>query len=97
MVDQRNPHALSTGVIDLIEGDTAVVLVGIELEPWHFPLGTIPDGASEGSVLELRRRDWTLDVICLDPIGELRKGRPFAERVRRAERKERFLAHSVGG
>ena len=90
MPEHRSDQNVPTGVIDLIEGDTAVVLVGVELEPWHFPMGTIPDGASEGSVLELRRRDRTFDVVSLDPVAEIVKGRPFPERLRRARRKERF-------
>jgi|SRR5438045_5126390 hypothetical protein len=78
------------GVIDHIDGDVAVVLVGDDQEPWHFPIGVIPLEATEGSVLLLRRRARTLDVVALDPAGEVMKRRPFDERVRRARRKERF-------
>jgi hypothetical protein len=41
-------------------------------------------------VLLLRRRARTLDVVALDPDGEVMKRRPFDERLRRARRKERF-------
>ena len=73
-----------------IDGDVALVLVGHDQEPWHFPMGVIPREATEGSVLLLRRRARTLDVVALDPDGEVMKRRPFDERLRRARRKERF-------
>ncbi|MGZ7087650.1 MAG: DUF3006 family protein [Ilumatobacteraceae bacterium] len=78
------------GVIDSIDGDVAVVLVGHDQEAWHFPLAVIPREATEGTVLLLRRRARTLEVMAIDPEGEVMKRRPFDERLRRARRKERF-------
>jgi hypothetical protein len=64
--------------------------VGHDQEPWHFPVALLPEQATEGSVLVLRRRARTIDVIAIDPASESSKHRPFDERVRRARRKERF-------
>jgi hypothetical protein len=89
-------QARPVGIIDTIDGDVAVVLIGHEQEAWHFPVAVLPEQATEGSVLLLRRRARTFDVIAVDPAGELSKHRPFDERVRRARRKERFnrvIAH----
>jgi hypothetical protein len=89
-------QARPVGIIDTIDGDVAVVLIGHEQEAWHFPVAVLPEQATEGSVLLLRRRARTFDVIAVDPAGELTKHLPFDERVRRARRKERFnrvLAH----
>ena len=83
-------HPRPMGVIDTIDGGVAVVLVGQDQELWHFPVGVIPHEATEGSVLLLRRRARTLEVVALDPAGEVTKHRPFDERLRRARRKERF-------
>lgn len=90
MADLPLNHPRAVGVIDTIEGDVAVVLVGHDQEPWHFPMDVIPHDATEGSVLLLRRRARTLDVVAIDPDGEVMKRRPFDERLRRARRKERF-------
>ena len=96
MSDLHVKHPRPVGVIDTIDGDVAVVLVGHEQEAWHFPVALLPEQATEGSVLLLRKRARTLDVIALDPVGEATKRRPFDERVRRARRRERFnrvIAH----
>lgn len=96
MSDLHVKHPRPVGVIDTIDGDVAVVLVGHEQEAWHFPVALLPEEATEGSVLLLRKRARTLDVIALDPAGEASKRRPFDERVRRARRRERFnrvIAH----
>jgi hypothetical protein len=90
MADLPVNHPRPVGVIDTIDGDVAVVLVGNDQEPWHFPIDVIPHEATEGSVLLLRRRARTLDVVAVDPEGEVMKRRPFDERLRRARRKERF-------
>ena len=90
MAEMHFKHARPVGVIDTIDGDMAVVLVGHDQEPWHFPVALLPDQATEGSVLLLRRRARTFDVIALDPAGEAAKHRPFDDRVRRARRRERF-------
>ena len=83
-------HPRPVGVIDTIDGDVAVVLVGPDQEQWHFPLAVIPREATEGTVLLLRRRARTLEVVAIDPAGEVMKRRPFDERLRRARRRERF-------
>ena len=90
MADLHLKHPRPLGVIDTIDGDVAVVLVGHEQEAWHFPVAVLPEQATEGSVLLLRRRARTFDVIAIDPSAESSKHRPFDERVRRARRKERF-------
>ena len=46
--------------------------------------------APDEKVVLLRRRARTLDVVAVDPDGEVMKCRPFDERLRRARRKERF-------
>jgi hypothetical protein len=90
MAELHLKHPRPVGIIDTIDGDVATVLVGHDQEAWHFPVAVLPEQATEGSVLLLRRRARTIDVIALDPAGELAKRRPFDERVRRARRRERF-------
>jgi hypothetical protein len=38
MADLHFKHVRPVGVIDTIDGDLALVLVGQEQEPWHFPV-----------------------------------------------------------
>ena len=90
MADLHVNHPRPVGVIDTITDGVAVVLVGPDQEPWHFPIDLIPREATEGSVLLLRRRARTFEIVALDPDGEVMKRRPFDERLRRARRKERF-------
>ena len=90
MADLPVNHPRPVGVIDTITDGVAVVLVGHDQEPWHFPIDLIPQEATEGSVLLLRRRARTFEIVALDPAGEVMKRRPFDERLRRARRKERF-------
>ena len=70
-----------------------LVLVGESCEEWFFPRSVLPALATEGSVLVLRAGEEGLEVVALDPAAEILKRRPFDERLRRAERKER----QVGG
>ncbi len=51
----ENPHRVTVrGVIDRIEGDIAVVLVGDDEALLDFPLWHMPASAAEGMVVEIQ-------------------------------------------
>ncbi len=72
------------GIVESIDNDIALVLVGDEREPWDFPMQIMPKGAGPDSVLILEPRDGSLDIIELDLPTELLKRRTFEDRLRRA-------------
>lgn len=72
------------GIVESIDQDIAVVLVGEEREPWDFPMQIMPKGAGPDSVLILEPRDGSLDIVELDLATELLKRRTFEDRLRRA-------------
>ena len=88
---RNQPRAFTRGLVERFDGEIVLVLVGERCEEWYFPRAVLPERASEGSVLVLRAGDTGLEVVALDPAGEIMKRRPFDERLRRAERKERQI------
>lgn len=70
-------------VIDRLEGDLAVVLVGEEETEDHLPVGSLPDGAAEGSWLWVERDQGSLVVIGLDSEGGHAQQRRIEERMAR--------------
>ena len=90
---RNQPKLFTHGLVERFEGEVVLVLVGDSCEEWFFPRSVLPPRASEGSVLVLRAGEAGLEVVALDPAAEILKRRPFDERLRRAERKER----QVGG
>jgi len=71
-------------IVESINNEIAVVLVGEAREPWNFPMQIMPKGAGPDSVLILEPRDGSLDIIELDLATEMLKRRTFEDRLRRA-------------
>ena len=86
---------LVRGVIDTIESQIAVVLVGDDKEPWDFPLSIVPHGASTDTVLILERTPTSLRIVDVDVAHEFRRTHPFDARVQRASRKHRELRQAT--
>ncbi|MGI6538242.1 MAG: DUF3006 domain-containing protein [Caldicoprobacterales bacterium] len=67
-------------VIDRIENNIAVVLLGDEEIPVNIPLALLPEGAKEGSFL-------TVDFK-LDPEGEARQRKKISNLLERLSNKK---------
>lgn len=57
----------TTGIIDRIEGDVAIVLVGESEDEMTIPVADLPQGAKEGSWLRLELEAGRIE---LDPQAE---------------------------
>lgn len=77
-------------VVDRIEGDLAVLLVGDREEEHHVPAARLPDGAGEGTWL-LVSTAGELRVLGLDPDGEAAQRDRVADRLEQLRgRRRRF-------
>ena len=88
---RNQPKLFTHGLVERFDGEIVLVLVGEACEEWFFPRSVVPEQATEGSVLVLRSSEAGLEVVALDPAAEILKRRPFDERLRHAERKERLV------
>ncbi len=82
---------MDRAVIDrIVDGDTAVLLVGPTEDPLHVPMEALPEGASEGDwlVLDLARLIVGVDRELTDARAADLEGR--LERIRRERGGGRF-------
>jgi hypothetical protein len=80
-------------VIDRFEEDLAVILVGEEEEQFTLPREALPEGAQEGSWLQIERREETIVVLSLDEDETERVRSRIAEKMARLRRGDHRSVH----
>ncbi len=81
MSSDRESDDVQRAVIDRITGEWAVLLVGDKEQERRVRASELPDGAEEGSIVEVRSTGLKLEVIATDDA---------ATEAKRAEMKDRL-------
>jgi hypothetical protein len=90
-VSERRIHA----VVDRIEGDRAVLLVGDDEAEHLVAASDLPEGATEGSWLTVRR-EAPLEILGLDPEAEARQRQRVEGRIAALRTRGRRFGRSTG-
>ena len=81
MSPDRNPDDVQRAVIDRVTGEWAVLLIGEKEQERRVRVDDLPEGAEEGSIVDVRVTGLKVEVIATDDT---------ATEAKRAEMKDRL-------
>jgi len=90
-VSDERGGVVEAAVVDRLEGELAVLLLGADEVEVTVPVGALPDGAGEGAWLLVAASSAGVEVVGADPDGEAR------QRERMQRRLARLRAERGGG